>query len=118
MIMKLVDKGVALDEAPLRVLLETDKPTHGALHHPSWVPPPPPSGRQQLKVAGTLLLFAAAGLGVFFAIAGKAGSIAFGDAMAGLAVAGGIATFALGLFVAVVFTDPPPRKTKAISPTE
>src|SRR5262245_12308597 len=94
-IMKLVDKGVPLDEAPLRLLLD-EKPSKGASH--PWTPPPPPSGRQQLRVGGTLLLFAAGGLAVFFLIAGNTGGIAFGDSMAGVGVAAGIATFALGMF--------------------
>jgi hypothetical protein len=110
MIMQLVEKGVPLDEAPVRLLLETDKPAA-----PTHWPPPPVAGRQVAKSFGTVILFGAAGLGIFFAIAGRFGALPARDALLGLAVAAGIATFAVGFFVAARFAaDPPPPDGSAL----
>jgi len=106
-IMKLIERGVALDEPQIRLLLTSDKPS-------PWVQPqqPPGSGRKALKVLGTLVLFAAAGLAVSFLLFVGANVPGANDWLMGVGVAAGFATFGAGLFVASRFADPPEQNGK------
>jgi hypothetical protein len=100
---RLVEKTGVIDEAALKALFSQPSPDES----------PPGYGYRALRVSGTIVLFAAAGIATFFLIAAGLGKV-FGDVIdwwyGGLAISAGLAILGFGLFFASRFADPPPAR--------
>jgi hypothetical protein len=70
--------------------------------------PAPGGGSRALRVFGTLLLFVAAGLFIFFTILGSSGAVQWSRAEIGYGAASLVALLGAGLFFASRFLPPPP----------
>jgi hypothetical protein len=96
---RIVEKTGTLDEAKLKELF-------------SEPPSKEFSSYRALRIAGTVVLFAGAGLATFFLIAAGLGNV-FGRVIdwwyGGVAVAVGIAILGLGIFFSSRFCEPPER---------
>lgn len=100
---RLVEKTGVIDEAALKALFNEPPPDDSK----------PGYGFRALRVSGTIVLFAAAGLATFFLIAAGLGNV-FGEVIErwyhGLAVSAGLGVLGIGLFFASRFADPPPAR--------
>jgi membrane protein implicated in regulation of membrane protease activity len=104
---RIVDKTGQVDEARMQELFGPVKA--------AWSPPRAGGGYRALRILGTLVVFTAAGLAVFFAIMLQRPDA---DAEVGLAISCLIAFVGAGLFVASRFAQPPPDKTPGEPPAQ
>jgi hypothetical protein len=95
---RMIDKGGSVDEATLQKLFSSAKEGNNV-----------PGGRYRgLRIAGTIIVFIAAGLAIFFLTLGAIFEHDRSHAMAALGVAAGVALLGVGVFVSSRFAEPPP----------
>jgi hypothetical protein len=93
---RIVEKTGSIDEARLKELFNPAEQSNPGISY------------RGLRIAGTIIMFAGAGLALFFLLPSLIGHPIewwYG----GLAVAAGIALLGLGVFLSSRFADPPPR---------
>lgn len=94
---RILEKTGTIDEAKWRELFK-EEPSRE---------PKPGSGYRALRIAGTIIMFIAAGVAMFFVMPTLFGSPIewwFG----GLGISAGIAMLGLGVFISSGFAEPPP----------
>ena len=95
---RMIEKTGSVDEATLQKLFTSAKEEKRA------------PGRQfrGLRIAGTIIVFIAAGLAIFFITIGTIFEHERSHAMAALGVAAGVALLGVGVFVSSRFAEQPP----------
>lgn len=105
-LLQLVDKTGQLDEQQVKMMFPAPPPLP-----PHWFHRPEPMGYVALRVFGTILLAAAAGLAIFFWVLLDFGTAPQREAaVLGFAWASLVACIGVGVFAASRFVPPPRRK--------
>lgn len=104
---RIVEKTGQVDEAQFKALFQPP-PLHCPPDHPWFRPPPPGGAYRGLRVFGSLAMFVALGLAIFFVIVLQTGAEPPETAMIGFACTAVIGLFGAGLFFASRFMPRPP----------
>lgn len=106
---RVIEKTGAVDEERLRELMQPPPPDFS--RNP-WATPPG-YYYKCLRGFGLVILAAAAGIAIFFTIAGYGAAISTGDIYIGYGAASIVAMVGLGIFLSARYCDKPPGKDAA-----